>query len=71
MALPETEFLTMAEFCYRLRFRYPTVLRMIQTGQIKGAFKVGSGKDDRRQRWRIPATELDRLIQEGRRGSRK
>lgn len=71
MTTQETEFLTMAEFCYRLRFRYPTVLRMIQTGQIKGAFKVGAGKDDRRQRWRIPSSEVDRLIREGRRGVRK
>jgi excisionase family DNA binding protein len=58
------EVLTMPEFCDQLRIGYPTALRMIQRGVIKGAFKVGAGKSSRRKRWRIPASEVERIRRE-------
>lgn len=55
-------YLTMTEVCSRLRLRYPTVLKMVQTGAIKGAFKVGSASNHRYKRWRIPESEVFRII---------
>ncbi len=58
----DTSYLTMTEVCARLRLRYPTVLKMVQKGVIKGAYKVGTSANHRYRRWRIPESEVYRII---------
>lgn len=58
------DVLTMREFCDALRIQYGTALRMIKKGEVKGAFKIGAGRSSRRKRWRIPVSEVQRLMKE-------
>ncbi len=62
MPMRRETYLTMTEVCVRLRLRYPTVLKMVQKGVIRGAYKIGASHNPRYQRWRIPETEVYRLI---------
>lgn len=58
----QQRFLSMTEVCVRLHLRYPTVLKMLHNGVIKGAYKVGNSRDHRYRRWRIPESEVIRIM---------
>lgn len=51
--------LLVSEVAERLRVSERTVLRMIESGRLPGAFDVSS--DGRRKVWRIPESDLEAL----------
>jgi excisionase family DNA binding protein len=53
------KILTLKEICAELKVTRKTVIRWIETGELK-AFKLGSG----RRLWRIRERELQRFINE-------
>lgn len=55
---PKSPMLTVAQVCDRLNIHEATVRRWIKAGTLKATLLGGTV-------WRIPESEIDRLIQEG------
>jgi excisionase family DNA binding protein len=53
--MTEEKFLTMKEVTKRLRVSHNTVIRLIETRQIKGVIKVGN-------QYRIPETSFNEYL---------
>jgi excisionase family DNA binding protein len=58
--MTEDDLLTPAEVAQRLRLHTETVRRWLKTGRMHGIY-LGSD----RAGWRIPASELERVLREG------
>ena len=58
--MTDDQLLTVTEVADRLRVDPETVRRMLRNGRLRGSIPVSP-----RAGWRVPASEVERIIEEG------
>ncbi len=58
--MPDDRLLTVTEVAERLRVDPETVRRMLRRGRLRGSIPVSP-----RAGWRIPTSEVERIIEQG------